>query len=177
MRARVVKRVGIPCVSEQFDPCTFFDTTQFERYSHLHGLSPRRRLIILCAVALASYDVEHQLASYVEQFLRGDECSSTCVTALLVLYTKGVTISPDLLRRQTGGPRFVSSRPMLAPLVIIESATYGQTREGIDDRLQRVQRDLSDLLSLQNRKDMGMPTSRDDNIRLLHLRPRIAELG
>lgn len=64
---------------------------------------------------------------------------------------------------------------MLAPLILVESATYGQTREGIDERLQLVQRELSDLLSLQNRKDMGMPLGREDNRRLMGLRSRIAE--
>lgn len=65
---------------------------------------------------------------------------------------------------------------MLAPLVLVESATYGQTREGIDERLQLVQRDLSDLFSLQNRKDMGLPVSREANRRLMGLRPLIADL-
>lgn len=65
---------------------------------------------------------------------------------------------------------------MLAPLIIVESATYGQTREGVDERLQAIQKDLSDLLALQNRKDLGMPVSRDDNKRLMRLRPLIADL-
>lgn len=65
---------------------------------------------------------------------------------------------------------------MLAPLIVIESATYGQIREGIDERLVVIQRELSDLLAMQNRKDMGMPVSRDQNMRLMRLRPLIAEL-
>lgn len=65
---------------------------------------------------------------------------------------------------------------MLAPLILVESATYGQTREGIDEHLQLVQRDLSDLLGLQNRKDMGLPINREDNKRLMGLRSLIAEL-
>lgn len=69
-----------------------------------------------------------------------------------------------------------TNRPMLAPLILVESATYGQTREGIDERLQLVQRELSDLFALQNRKDMGMPLSRDENKRLMGLRPLIADL-
>ncbi len=64
---------------------------------------------------------------------------------------------------------------MLAPLILVESATYGQTREGIDERLQLVQRELSDLFSLQSRKDMGMPLGREDNRRLMGLRSWIAE--
>lgn len=68
------------------------------------------------------------------------------------------------------------NRPMLAPLILVESATYGQTREGIDDRLQLVQRELSDLFAIQNRKDMGMPLSRDENKRLMGLRSLIADL-
>lgn len=66
---------------------------------------------------------------------------------------------------------------MLAPLIVIESATYGQTQENIDERLVAIQRELSELLSFQNRKDMGMPISRDQNNRLRRLRPLIAELG
>lgn len=65
---------------------------------------------------------------------------------------------------------------MLAPLILVESATYGQTREGIDERLQLVQRDLSELFAIQNRKDIGMPLSREDNKRLMGLRPLIGEL-
>lgn len=67
-------------------------------------------------------------------------------------------------------------RPILAPLIVIESATYGQTRGGIDQRLVEIQRDVSDLLTIQNRKDMGMAVSREQNMRLLRLRPLIAEL-
>ncbi|CAN0378303.1 unnamed protein product, partial [Laminaria digitata] len=52
-------------------------------------------------------------------------------------------------------PISISCTPMLAPLIIVEAATYGQTREGVDERLQGVQRSLSDLLALQNRKDIG----------------------
>lgn len=65
---------------------------------------------------------------------------------------------------------------MLAPLILVESATYGQTRQGIDERLQVVQRELSDVFSLQNRKDIGMPLSREENKRLMRLRPLIADL-
>lgn len=65
---------------------------------------------------------------------------------------------------------------MLAPLILVESATYGQSPEGIDERLQVVQRELSDLLGLQNRKDIGLPVSREDNQRLMGLRPLIADL-
>eukprot|EP00903_Cladosiphon_okamuranus_P020991 g19283.t1 len=73
-------------------------------------------------------------------------------------------------------PISISCTPMLAPLILVESATYGQTREGIDERLQLVQRELSDLFAVQNRKDMGMPLSRDENKRLMGLRPLIADL-
>lgn len=65
---------------------------------------------------------------------------------------------------------------MLAPLIIVESATYGQTQKGIDERLQTLHKALSELLSLQNRNDMGMPLTREDNKRLVRLRPLIAEL-
>lgn len=65
---------------------------------------------------------------------------------------------------------------MLAPLIIVESATYGQTREGVDEHQKAVQRDLSDLLTLQSRKDMGMSVSRAENRRLLQLRKLIADL-
>lgn len=68
------------------------------------------------------------------------------------------------------------TRPMLAPLILVESATYGQTREGIDERLQLVQRELSDLFAIQTRKDMGLPLTRDDNKRLMGLRSLIADL-
>ncbi|CAN0301177.1 unnamed protein product [Scytosiphon promiscuus] len=73
-------------------------------------------------------------------------------------------------------PISISCTPMLAPLILVESATYGQTRGGIDERLQLVQRELSDLFSLQNRKDIGMPLGREENRRLMGLRPLIADL-
>ncbi|CAN0150103.1 unnamed protein product, partial [Pylaiella littoralis] len=73
-------------------------------------------------------------------------------------------------------PISISCTPMLAPLILVESATYGQSPEGIDERLQVVQRELSDLLGLQNRKDIGLPVSREDNQRLMGLRPLIADL-
>ncbi|CAN0282227.1 unnamed protein product, partial [Ectocarpus fasciculatus] len=73
-------------------------------------------------------------------------------------------------------PISISCTPMLAPLILVESATYGQTREGIDERLQLVQRDLSDLFAIQNRKDIGLPLSREDNRRLMGLRPLIGDL-
>ncbi|CBJ33660.1 hypothetical protein Esi_0545_0009 [Ectocarpus siliculosus] len=73
-------------------------------------------------------------------------------------------------------PISISCTPMLAPLILVESATYGQTREGIDERLQLVQRELSDLFAIQNRKDIGMPLSREDNKRLMGLRPLIGDL-
>ncbi|CAM9967797.1 unnamed protein product [Ectocarpus sp. 4 AP-2014] len=73
-------------------------------------------------------------------------------------------------------PISISCTPMLAPLILVESATYGQTREGIDERLQLVQRELSDLFAIQNRKDIGMPLSREDNKRLMGLRPLISDL-
>lgn len=71
---------------------------------------------------------------------------------------------------------FENCSPILAPLIVVESATYGQTREGVDERLLKVQRSISDLLGLQNRKDMEMPLTRDENKRLMQLRPLIAEL-
>lgn len=64
---------------------------------------------------------------------------------------------------------------MIAPLIVIELATYGQTQQGIDERLATLQRELSDLLSLQHRKDMGMPLAQDQNRRLMSLRSLIAE--
>ncbi|CAM9410853.1 unnamed protein product [Ectocarpus sp. 13 AM-2016] len=73
-------------------------------------------------------------------------------------------------------PISISCTPILAPLIFVESGTYGQTREGIDERLQLVQRELSDLFAIQNRKDIGMPLSREDNKRLMGLRPLISDL-
>lgn len=58
----------------------------------------------------------------------------------------------------------------------MESATYGQTAIGIDERLQIVQKELSELLSLQNHKDKGMLLSREEMKRLVRLRPLIAEI-
>lgn len=71
---------------------------------------------------------------------------------------------------------FCGYRPILAPLLVVESATYGQTAIGIDERLQIVQKELSELLSLQNHKDKGMLLSREEMKRLVRLRPLIAEI-
>lgn len=64
---------------------------------------------------------------------------------------------------------------MIAPLLVIQSATYGHTQQGIDERLAAIQRDLSDLLTLQHRKDIGMALSPDQNKRLMGLRSLIDE--
>ncbi|CAM9373295.1 unnamed protein product, partial [Choristocarpus tenellus] len=74
-------------------------------------------------------------------------------------------------------PVNISSTPILAPLIIVQSATYGQTREGMDRHTKAVQKELNDLLSLQNRKDIGMVLTRDEIKRLHRIRPLIDDLN
>lgn len=71
---------------------------------------------------------------------------------------------------------FREYRPILAPLLVVESATYGQTAIGIDERLHTVQKELFKLLSLQNRKDKGVLLSHEETNRLVRVRPLIAEI-
>lgn len=71
---------------------------------------------------------------------------------------------------------FREYRPILAPLLVVESATYGQTAIGIDERLHAMQKELSELLSLHNRKDKRVLLSREEEKRLVRLRPLIAEV-
>ena len=56
--------------------------------------------------------------------------------------------------------------PIIAPLIVIDKATWGLTREGIQDKIRDIQIELYSLNAIANRKSLGLPISSTDNARL-----------
>ena len=65
-------------------------------------------------------------------------------------------------------PIDLSYTPVIAPLIVIERATYGLTQEGVDDKIRDVQIELYLLTAIDNRKKLGLPVSAEDNAKLLN---------
>lgn len=57
---------------------------------------------------------------------------------------------------------------MIAPLIVIEKATYGLTQEGINSKISDIQIELYTLSAIANRKSLGLPISIEDNAKLLN---------
>ena len=70
----------------------------------------------------------------------------------------------------------IEARPQLAPLLIIQSATWGQTQEGLNAKIKVLQKKMIDLTFLRKQKATGVVLSREDNKRLWHLPKIEAEL-
>ena len=62
----------------------------------------------------------------------------------------------------------LSYTPIIAPLIVIDKATYGLTPEGIAEKVREIQLELYTLTAIQNRKALGLPVSVEDNSRLLN---------
>ena len=58
--------------------------------------------------------------------------------------------------------------PVIAPLIVIEKATYGLTQEGIKEKISEIQIELYTLSAIDNRKKLGLPVSTEDNAKLLN---------
>eukprot|EP00520_Triparma_pacifica_P015534 CAMPEP_0118636470 /NCGR_PEP_ID=MMETSP0785-20121206/2643_1 /TAXON_ID=91992 /ORGANISM="Bolidomonas pacifica, Strain CCMP 1866" /LENGTH=350 /DNA_ID=CAMNT_0006527605 /DNA_START=86 /DNA_END=1135 /DNA_ORIENTATION=- len=63
-------------------------------------------------------------------------------------------------------PIDLSYTPLIAPLIVIEKATYGMTKEGINEKIRDIQIELYSLNAITNRKALGLPISAEDNARL-----------
>ncbi|GMH63890.1 hypothetical protein TL16_g03829 [Triparma laevis f. inornata] len=62
----------------------------------------------------------------------------------------------------------LSYTPVIAPLIVIEKATYGLTEEGIKSKISDIQIELYTLSAIANRKSLGLPISIEDNSKLLN---------
>ncbi|GMH85104.1 hypothetical protein TrST_g2760 [Triparma strigata] len=62
----------------------------------------------------------------------------------------------------------LSYTPVIAPLIVIEKATYGLTQEGINSKISDIQIELYTLSAIANRKSLGLPISIEDNAKLLN---------
>jgi hypothetical protein len=62
----------------------------------------------------------------------------------------------------------LSYTPVIAPLIVIDKATYGLTPEGISDKIRDIQIELYSLTAIENRKKLGLPISAEDNARLVN---------
>ena len=65
-------------------------------------------------------------------------------------------------------PIDLSYTPVIAPLIVVDKATYGLTPEGIADKVRDIQIELYSLTAIDNRKKLGLPVSAGDNARLLN---------
>ncbi|CAN0152163.1 unnamed protein product, partial [Phaeothamnion confervicola] len=65
--------------------------------------------------------------------------------------------------------------PILAPLITVTSATYGQTTRGLRDRVAFVESQLFAIMDVQKRKEAGLLVTAEQNARCRQLDSLIAE--
>ena len=58
--------------------------------------------------------------------------------------------------------------PLIAPLIVIEKATYGLTHEGIQEKIREIQIELYSLTAIESKKALGLPVSAEDNAKLFN---------
>jgi len=58
--------------------------------------------------------------------------------------------------------------PLIAPLIVIEKATYGLTPEGIQEKIREIQIELYSLTAISSKKALGLPVSAEDNAKLFN---------
>jgi hypothetical protein len=144
-------------------------------YGHPRGLIKGR----------GAFDVTEQLQARVEEsggtFLEinraedlkslfGDPCPNRRKNLIINYEIHGSSgkLQAEEVEGHLKKPINLSYTPVIAPLIVIDKATYGLTPEGVADKIRDIQIELYSLTAIDNRKKLGLPVSAEDNSRLLN---------